>query len=422
MPTRGFLQLAKCLFFGGILAVSGSQYPHSWSHAHFNQSSTLPEELLLVVSVASGGRLTGVPATSSASSELTEEQKRLAKKFELDLSKGSSIQSLLDLAKLALISGNTNRAVALHEQALNKCPESARLRNDLAVAYLARGKQPLDTVMALDLLEQVIVQDSSIIEAKYNRAIALERLQLPRESLKAWLGYLKTGPDSLWSKKAQNHLERLRRQLVDGWSINRSYAEEMGRVQPRQLREIVLRSRQDARIYGEEILLSEWAEARVNGRLADAEVSLLAAKRIGDLIAASTGERLLLDAIETIMREESSNILPHGVRDLVKGHRDFKIGLDLYYGRKPSEALEAFERAEANLRRGGSPFQYWASFYAALCLYYGQGDKELTGKLRTLRDSVATKPYYSLISRIDWVSGLVKYEEGDFGAALKELL
>ena len=65
----------------------------------------------------------------------------------------------------------------------------ARILNDLAAAYLARGTRDNDAVdfaKALTLAERVIAANPRLVEGWFNRAYALERLGSPNDARLAW--------------------------------------------------------------------------------------------------------------------------------------------------------------------------------------------------------------------------------------------
>jgi tetratricopeptide (TPR) repeat protein len=100
-------------------------------------------------------------------------------------------------------------AVETFEQAVNANGEDADLLNDLAAAYLARGKRG-DYQAALDVLDRARkLKQSPTIE--FNRALALQYLKRP-DAIAAWQAYLKLDPDpkSGWAKEAQTNIDLLK--------------------------------------------------------------------------------------------------------------------------------------------------------------------------------------------------------------------
>src|ERR1700709_319574 len=130
-------KIAKCLFLLGALVVLGRDHPccdNLWRQP--SQPYMVPADLLAMVHLRTEARLVGEQIKQRH--QLTPYQKKTGRNLAVQLQKNSSIQSRLELAKLALASGDTSRAIAMLRHALEKRPWSARIYSDLAVAYLAR--------------------------------------------------------------------------------------------------------------------------------------------------------------------------------------------------------------------------------------------------------------------------------------------
>jgi tetratricopeptide (TPR) repeat protein len=118
---------------------------------------------------------------------------------------------LLGLAHL--VTGDVARAVPVLEEAVNRPSPDPKALSDLAAAYLvraARGNQPQDLAKALAAADRAVKADSSLIEAWFNRAYALDRLSLGAEARDAWEEYLRLDEQSAWADEARQHLQRLR--------------------------------------------------------------------------------------------------------------------------------------------------------------------------------------------------------------------
>lgn len=107
-----------------------------------------------------------------------------------------------------LFSGDPAQAVNALEKAVKGNPESARIQSDLAAAYLER-RSPLDTERALEASTRALTMDASLHEARFNRALALERLQRNSEAAAEWREYLARETASPWIAEARRRLARL---------------------------------------------------------------------------------------------------------------------------------------------------------------------------------------------------------------------
>lgn len=115
------------------------------------------------------------------------------------------------LASAHLILGETNDAVRLFERALRD-PETgagnAWLMSDAAAAYLTRAateKRADDYPRALEHAEHALEIDPTLREALFNRALALEQLQLPNQAIKAWDRFFAFEGHEGWRDEAAQH-------------------------------------------------------------------------------------------------------------------------------------------------------------------------------------------------------------------------
>src|SRR5262249_10949926 len=109
-----------------------------------------------------------------------------------------------------------DRAIAQLEQARATAPTSARVLNDLAVAYLAQAErdQTLRPLVAgLDAAEHALERDSLFAPELFNRALLLERLYLLSSARLAWDQYVRLETDKGWRSEAASHLTALSRKL-----------------------------------------------------------------------------------------------------------------------------------------------------------------------------------------------------------------
>lgn len=124
----------------------------------------------------------------------------------------------LGVARLVL--GDYASGVRVLEDAAALGSSDARILNDLATAYLERGrqtKQPEDFERARAAAEQASRLDPSLIESYFNHALALEallqndaaRMSQNDAARNAWREYLSRDRDSAWRDEALARLERL---------------------------------------------------------------------------------------------------------------------------------------------------------------------------------------------------------------------
>jgi CHAT domain-containing protein/tetratricopeptide (TPR) repeat protein len=121
----------------------------------------------------------------------------------------------LGLAHLVL--GQYDEAVRALEDAVSEDPDQPRYQSDLCAAYLARARQldrPDDLPRALGAAERAVKGDERLLEARFNRALALEALFLEDQARQAWEDYLARDSSSGWANDARAHLQKLQKQAV----------------------------------------------------------------------------------------------------------------------------------------------------------------------------------------------------------------
>jgi hypothetical protein len=119
-----------------------------------------------------------------------------------------------------LVEGRIDEAIASLEAAAAARCLDARLLNDLAAAYIVRATYfpdrrvqagiPLaDADRALDAIDRALSHDPALVEALFNRALALEVAGRPQEARATWSAYIDRDPDSPWAREARQHVADL---------------------------------------------------------------------------------------------------------------------------------------------------------------------------------------------------------------------
>jgi tetratricopeptide (TPR) repeat protein len=124
---------------------------------------------------------------------------------------------------------NTHHALGIFYETQHKHPEAikefeaalrfndndARIHNDLGSAHFElakagpREKKLEELSTALEQFTRATALDGNLLEALFNRSLALQELQLPREARESWTRYLQKDPSSLWAAEARKNLARI---------------------------------------------------------------------------------------------------------------------------------------------------------------------------------------------------------------------
>jgi tetratricopeptide (TPR) repeat protein len=156
------------------------------------------------------GPLRGVTRSGDSANRTISPDIRIAgAQIEKQAIERRTSQTLSALGTAYLVQGDIPRAITALEQAADQPNPDARILNDLAAAYLARGTRDNDAAdfaKALTLAARVIAANPRLVEGWFNRAYALERLGSPNEARRAWEDYLKVDEDSDWAAEARRHI------------------------------------------------------------------------------------------------------------------------------------------------------------------------------------------------------------------------
>jgi CHAT domain-containing protein len=313
-----------------------------------------------------------------------------------------------------LLAGRPKEAAKLLERHVAKASD-ARLWNDLAATRYALALQDVDPgqfAAALAAADAALRSEPNLSEARFNRALILERLGLRAEAQTAWRQYLSLDSDSDWAREAQQHLSRL--------APRTQFRDEMRHYQllvndPAAARALAERFPQDARVWGETEILGRWAEAQQRGDGGEAEGHLRLAREFGDALASRSGETMLRAAVASIERAGDTR------RNLLAdAHLRFRQAQRTYQQNRPAEAEQMFAAAAARFEEGGSPLAQLARYFAANAAFDQGRIEESQARLeRLLATSPAAFPAYR--AQIQWQLGLVYASGGRWGAAIQSL-
>lgn len=121
--------------------------------------------------------------------------------------------ALQQLGAAALAAGQVDASVQALEDAAVADPASAAIQADLAAAYLARGARPgraIDVARAYEAAFHARHLSPHLPAARFNEALALERLHLDGEAVRAWNTAAALEPASSgWAAEARRHAEAL---------------------------------------------------------------------------------------------------------------------------------------------------------------------------------------------------------------------
>lgn len=101
------------------------------------------------------------------------------------------------------------------ERALKFADKNAKIHNDLGAAHfelsktVASDKKLEDLARSLEEFTKATELDSNLLEALFNKSLALQELSLPREAKESWTLYLQKDSSSPWADEARKNLARI---------------------------------------------------------------------------------------------------------------------------------------------------------------------------------------------------------------------
>lgn len=129
--------------------------------------------------------------------------------------KNSGAESHHALGVFYLTQQKYNDAIREFEASLKFADNRAQTHNDLGSAYFelaktdANEKRLEHLAQSLEKFTRATQLDGNLLEALFNKSLALEEMRLPREARESWLLYLQKDPSSPWAEEARKNLKRL---------------------------------------------------------------------------------------------------------------------------------------------------------------------------------------------------------------------
>lgn len=254
------------------------------------------------------------------------------------------------LAVLDLIDGHPEKAVPRLREAHSKKPSDPRFLNDLAAASLAIYDNTGDPWAALEAVDAAAQADhlEPSAPARFNLALALERLNIRVRAIAAWQRYLDLDSSSSWAEEAEHQLSELKA------AVAKTQASP-------QLPATAAASATDfpgnpwaRRQLGERVLLTRWADRTLAHQPADAEAALAQAEKLAASLS-QEGGRLLTASIAAIREAEQSGDQER-LDHLAHGHQAFGQAFLRWREERAVEARALIAEAIRNLQVARTPF------------------------------------------------------------------
>jgi CHAT domain-containing protein len=274
---------------------------------------------------------------------------------------------------------------------------TAAVWNDLAAAYYAgavRDGRSGDLPRALAAADRAIALDDALHEARFNRALILERMGLKSAAATAWRDYLAGDPSSPWAAEARRRANATPRTPATSTRLRMERLEPIAVAHDTANVDAIVRAApQDARAWFETDVLGRWGEAAARGDAATAAPLLDAAREVAAALQRASGESLLADAVRAIDSADPPRRL-----DLARAHAAYRHARLLYRDRRLDEATAILLDAARAFDAAKSPMAGVARFFAACTLF----DENRVDDAARLLGSIETAAHHdALRAQID---------------------
>ncbi|MBV8516177.1 MAG: CHAT domain-containing protein [Acidobacteria bacterium] len=284
-------------------------------------------------------------------------------------------------------------------------PQAGRLWSDLAAAYALRAERddrPSDLLRSLDAAEAAIARDPQLTEARFNRALALEQVGLPKEAEEQW-DQLRRGSRSGWTREADEHWSALRRDAsraaASQWPRNQERIEAVVAAGDRKaLASLIDPFRGAAHRYVEEEVLPAWAAAAASGDAGTAQRQLAIADAIAQTLTIGTGDRYLLRIVERIHEVERAKdeVMLGRLR---RGHAAYGDARRTERAIGAERAERTFARAQQLLTDAKSELACSATMARAIALSFRNQFAEAMALLEPVEAHAHANDYWYVLGR-----------------------
>lgn len=276
---------------------------------------------------------------------------------------------------------------------------------DLSAAYFVRAvarQSPRGLFEAADAAARALRADSTFAPARFNLALALDRMGMREEAERAWNRYIASAPDDSWRAEARQRATAVAEEMP--LAPSRS-------APPAAFAAYAVASPGDARELGWNTLLGAWARAVLDG--APDTALLDRARATGNALAAAGGDASLADAVRLIAAASDN---PARYRALASAHDAYASGQALYLALQYDSAGVAFKDALALAGRL-SPVRQWAGLFRANTLVLTGHREEGAAQLRTIVAQTSSR-YPAITARALWSLGTTELRLNHLTASL----
>ena len=339
------------------------------------------------------------------------------------------------LGQFYLAKKDLDSAVEQFKQALEGMPKNARLHSDLGAALLEMAKPDrradADSGAAylsqsLEHLNRALELDEALPEARFNRALCYQRMQLPGPAEADWRAYLSRDPQSSWAAEARRHLQEIEDQKRQSSQSNQEQFDEFLRAYQAGDHAAAWKVVSQARdlITGRLIwwqLLNHFFERLAGGELAEADAWVEALGYVGKLewhLGGDAGQPKGDPYISELAEFYQSSSPPQRA-GLLAAHRWINEGLQLYLNDQFAAGVGKYTQArQAFARLHDSGEVLLADLLIGYCQIQIGETEQGRSRLEPLVSECREKGYLWLLAHSSFGMGMVQDRLAEHSKAL----
>lgn len=315
---------------------------------------------------------------------------------------------------LHLCKGHPAQAVLVLEQASQLAPWSAKIANDLAVAYQARAEElgrDSDSYLAWLSLYRALASNPALTAALFNKAVLLDGFNLRTPAYEAWRQLKVEGPPGLRLEIAERcERARQRREEKEWEPLKRQILQSAKDRDDEELLKLVGRFPDKIRDWFALELLPQWAQEFLQRRT---RPGLTCLARIAAAHCRLTGDTELPLEIQALEAASDSSL-----DSVARAYVDFAKARQAYENTELDLTGSLLAQAVPTLKVLGGPSQYWAEFHQAILVYHQPAYQEALRLFEGLEEKVRERGLLGLKGRVQWMVGLCQYRLGSLSEAV----
>jgi CHAT domain-containing protein len=261
--------------------------------------------------------------------------------------------ALIDLLWAHPPGNSVTRSIASLQAAARIAERPAPILADLAAAHIVfaeASQRPRHLLESVEAAERALELEPDNVAARFNLALALDRLALDGQAAREWRAYVELDSSSGWADEARGRLAKLEAGPAPKPQLPRD-------ASPSEAKTWAAANRQEARLLGWDRLLGEWGAAVLRGDFAVAERKLRLAEALGAGLEGMGGDASLADAVRAIRVVAADG---SESRDLARAHYAYATARAAYARTDYVAAGEGFSRVLA-AKASSAPLRGWAT-------------------------------------------------------------